>query len=885
MNLTRYNSTLRESRNSIPDILNVNETSPLLGQNKSSSVQVFEKGGHEKNQLGTFNGCYVPCMLVIMGLLLFLRLGWAVGQAGVVSTLALFAVAELTVFLTVLSLSALVTNGNMKGGGSYFMISRTLGPEMGGSIGVLFYASYAVSASFYVTGVGDELRNTMCPDTCSDWFVAGVASVALFFVLLVSLGGARYFTKINIWLCAFLSVSVLVGTFSIIFNSGVKMLDGSFSGWSWQRLMDNFSPAYTEDSDRCSGMCSFRKVFGVMYPAVTGIMEGANLSGDLKNPAYSIPLGTVSAVMSSTCIYFVLIFVYGGAFERETLQGDMTVMQEVAISWLIIAGILVSSLSAALGALFGGSRILQAMARDEIFPYTKIFAYGTEVGDEPRNAVIFTWIVAQTCCLVGNLDTIAQYISLFFLQAYATVNLCCFLLQLSGSINFRPQFQIYNKFSALLGFIMCCVVMFVINWKDAAVSLLVLFSIFFYLNYRDHKVLWGEVTNSILFHQVRKFLLRIDEEEAAHSKLWRPSVIFIVDDLSGPQLDFCNTIKKGGLYIIGIPLVGDIDTLNKSAVNFRSEWVEVIKQFGLKAFPSVACGLDVRDLYYNLALSSGLGVLKANIVVMNLPRSILRAQSNIELEESNAGDMLEAEQIEHMSNPIHQSTDDMKSATWVQIIIDQGNIQKNTIILANFHALNPHLINSDTIRPQAFKTARHLSDMCMDIVVNVNEYSWGKQKRMPENEKDAFPDLLLQMMYILDVSKAFKHLKKRLIVVEEGMPSEDVPESRNRDNLAEYMRNARIEVTEIITCTLPTNSDDPDYRTMRRNSEYWKNYKKLIQSKICERTQFLLMKLPFNANLDEADGYVSALQKFTEGLPPSALVRKGEEMAIISMDI
>merc|ERR1719499_2633046 len=555
----------------------------------------------------------------------------------------------------------------------------------------------------------------------------------------------------------------------------------------------------------------------------------------------------------------------------------MTVMQQVSISWLTIAGILVSSLSAALGALFGGSRILQAMARDDIFPGTKYFAYGTPVGDEPRNAVLFTWAVAQVCCLVGNLDVIAQYISLFFLQAYATVNLCCFLLQLSGSINFRPQFHLYSRFSSLLGFIICCIVMFLINYKDAAISLLVLFAIFFYLNIRDHKVIWGEVTNSILFHQVRKYLLRMDEKTSEHSKLWRPSVIFIVDDLGGPQLDFCNVIKKGGLYVIGVPLVGDIDSLNKSTVNFRDEWLEVIKLFKLKAFPSIACGLNIRDLYYNLSLSSGLGALKANMVVMNLPGTFGAHydDSGSDMEPSSVSEIIDGAQIEQ----IQHGSDVMRPVTWVQVIIDQGNIHKNTIILANFKTLNPNLISSPVIRPQAFKKPRPLTDMFLDIFVNVADYTWGG-KRMPECTEPEYPDLLLQLAYILKISGNFKRLQQRLIVVD------DNGDSKLYDKLMEYMQNARVEVSDVIRCTLKVNNDDEvGFKDLRPKSAYWREYKKKMKETLTSRTQFVLMKLPFDGDLDEANEYVDALQDFVSGLPPMAMVKKGEQNEIISMDI
>ena len=186
--------------------------------------------------------------------------------------------------------------------------------------------------------------------------------------------------------------------------------------------------------------------FAVLFPAATGIMEGANLSGDLANPTYSIPVGTLGAIGTSILFYTLLIFSFAGSFDQCTLRNDTTIMQQAAWgdvgTYLVVAGIMISASSSALGSLFGGRRVLQAIARDKLFPYTRWFEYGSPDGDEPRTAVLITWVIAQGLIFVGGLDVIAPVATAFFCLSYATVNFSCFLLSISGTPNFRPAFKL-----------------------------------------------------------------------------------------------------------------------------------------------------------------------------------------------------------------------------------------------------------------------------------------------------------------------------------------------------------------------------------------------------------------------------------------------------------
>ena len=279
-------------------------------------------------------------------------------------------------------------------------------------------------------------------------------------------------------------------------------------------------------------------VFGVLFSGVTGLMEGANLSGDLANPSRSIPTGTLSAISTAIAAYCLVMLSFGGSFDSETLRSVTTLPQNV--SWgsfgyfLSICGVLISSSSSALGSLFGGSRVLQAIARDNILPqWLSALGYGTAKGDEPAVAVVATWVLCQCLLFIGGINAIAPIATSFFCLSYCAVNLCCFLLCISGQTNFRPLFRYHSKWTALSGLALNGFIMFYVDFRFAAVSLFGAMLIFVYLLYRNLSVQqWGDVAQSVVFHQLRKYLLKLDRKtmKGQHSKLWRPHLLLLVDN-------------------------------------------------------------------------------------------------------------------------------------------------------------------------------------------------------------------------------------------------------------------------------------------------------------------------------------------------------------------
>ena len=489
--------------------------------------------------------------------------------------------------------------------------------------------------------------------------------------LLVALGGAAYFTKINVMLFFFLCLGIIIAVLAIFFRGTFTLRGRSDEGykhykWSASRFEDNWDTD-CDDQTWSSSCKSFEAVFGVLFPAFTGIMEGANLSGDLANPSRSIPLGTLAAQGTSIVVYLLTIIACAGSYSAYVLIKDYTILQETAWGevgyYLVILAILISTPSSGLGALFGGSRILQAIARDKIFPYLDIFGYGRQKGDEPIIGVVFTWFVAQCLLFIGNLDSIATLSTCFFCLCYATVNFSCFLLEVSGTPNFRPQFRYYSKYTALFGLVSNLFVMFYVSYKFGSAALICMGAIFAFLtfvNLPNKSQGWGDVTQSVMFHQVRKYLLRLDERKLnVNSKSWRLSILLFVNNNDLGLIDFCNVLKKGGLYLVGSVIKQDFAQSGKLVKKIKHEWIEFCSDNHIKAFPQISAAVGgggdeddrkskddddrylkhVRDGYENLLLLSGLGAMQPNTVVMPLVQANNKTIGELTARMSSVGDV------------------------------------------------------------------------------------------------------------------------------------------------------------------------------------------------------------------------------------------------------
>ncbi|KAJ3588777.1 hypothetical protein NHX12_009631 [Muraenolepis orangiensis] len=540
----------------------------------------------ESRKLGTFFGVMVPTILSMFSIVLFLRTGFVVGHAGLLQGLLMLVVAYTIISLTILSICAISTNGAIKGD----MISRSLGPEFGGSIGLMFFLAKVCACGVYVLGLVEAILDVFGMDPDSPVRVGVPLAV-----------GAKEFNLTH------------RGQDNKTFHYDVK-----YTGFNATTFSDNLAPSYTLDYST-SNMMSFATVFSVMFTSCTGIMAGANMSGELKTPSVSIPKGTIMAVVYTFTIYVLLFFLAAATCERALLTQDYGFLQKINV-WppFVTIGIYCGALSAAMSSMIGASRILHALAVDQLFGLPLAPAAIKSSSGNPWVAVLYTWALAQCVVFAGKLNAVAGLVTVFYLLAYAAVDLACLALEWASAPNFRPTFQVFSWHTCLLGLVSCLVMMFVINPVYSSASIIVLLTLLLILHYRSPTSSWGYISQALIFHQVRKYLLMLDVRKD-HVKFWRPQVLLMVaNPRSSSQLIlFVNQLKKGGLFVLGHVQLGDLDAFPSDPVQQQYNfWLSLVDKLGVKAFVDLTLSPSVRQGTQHLLRITGLGGMKPNTLVL-----------------------------------------------------------------------------------------------------------------------------------------------------------------------------------------------------------------------------------------------------------------------------
>ena len=540
--------------------------------------------------LGTFGGVFTPSILTILGVIMYLRFGWVVGNVGLWGTFLIVTLSTFITFLTALSIAAIATDQRVRIGGAYYMISRSLGIEAGGSIGIPLYLAQGLSVALYTVGFAESL-------------VAVFPSLNVKLVGLVTTGAvaALALTSARAAIRAqyFIMGAIVLSLISLLLGSPVEATPGEMA------MAASHTPV------------PFWTVFAVFFPAVTGIMAGVNMSGDLEDPGRAIPRGTFAAIGVGYVIYITipLLLVWRGSI--GPLISDPLVMRRMAF-WgdAILLGVWGATLSSAVGSILGAPRVLQALARDGILPRPfRWLGSGSVPEDTPRAGTIMTMALAMVAVWFGNLNVIAPVLTMFFLTTYGVLNVSAGVEKLLQSPSFRPLFRVHWSLS-ILGAAGCAAVMFLINPVATVVAGIFVLTIFLLLERQGLEAAWGDVRMGIWLALTRAGLMRLKKQ--VDPRNWRPHLLV----LSGAPMKRWHLVEiatslthNRGILNVATVLASDSISLERKQ-SLELGIRDFLSKRGVEALVRVVTAKDPFAGSELLVETYGLGTLVPNTILL-----------------------------------------------------------------------------------------------------------------------------------------------------------------------------------------------------------------------------------------------------------------------------
>ena len=570
-----------------------------------------KKTSASKGTLGTFAGVFTPSVLTILGIILFLRLGYVVGNAGLGPALLILLLANGISILTSISLSAIATNLKVKGGGDYYVISRTLGHEFGGAIGIVLFLAQSVSLAFYCLGFGEVIARML--NTGSEFWPQIIAAIAIALLFILAWLGADWATKFQ------------YVVMTILFAAILSFFVGGFMQWDADLLVNNWTAPPSGPG--------FWILFAIFFPAVTGFTQGVSMSGDLKDPGKSLPRGTFAAVGVSIVVYFLSSVLFAAALPSDILASEYGAMKRVSLfSSLIAAGVIAATLSSAMASFLGAPRILQSLAADRIFPFLNPFAIGSGPDSNPRRGVLLSAGIAYATVAFGELNLIAPVVSMFFLISYGLLNYATYFEARAQSPSFRPRFRYFNKWLSLTGALACLGAMLAVDLAAGIAALAVLLAVFQYLKRTAGLARWADSRRSYYLQLIRENLLAA-AEEPEHPRYWRPQILAFSDDSRrrSQLLRFASWIEgRSGLTTSVLLLEGRGAKMRKLKQEAEEALGSEIRKNNFKAFPLVVVTPNPETSIQSIIQVYGVGALKANTILLNwqgsAPKRIMNLQ-------------------------------------------------------------------------------------------------------------------------------------------------------------------------------------------------------------------------------------------------------------------
>lgn len=469
---------------------------------------------------------FFTAISTILGAVMFLRFGFAVGMVGFLGTLAIILIGHAVTIPTAMAIAEIATNQRVEGGGEYFIISRSFGLVIGATIGIALYLSQAISVAFYIIAFTEAFQplfhwliQVLQPPRWLEWLLLQKQTVGIPALLLL--------TFIMLTRGADMGVKAL---YVVVTTLGVS-LAAFFMGQTEYAQTHAFDPMAA-----VADPLNFFTVFAIIFPAFTGMTAGVGLSGDLRDPGKSIPVGTLAATLSGMVIYVLIAYKLALSAPPEALADtSRLIMAEIAWQgrWLIPLGLAAATISSALGSIMVAPRTLQAIGRDRIMPL-RVFnlwvSRGKGPNDEPFNASVVTVLIAGVFVLMGGLDAVAQIISMFFMVTYGSLCLISFLQHFAADPSYRPRFR-SRWYLSLFGAAACFGLMFFMNTAYALLALALMVGLYVLLaRTNPEKRTLAVIFQGVIFQLSRQFQVYMQKAKKERVASWRPSAIAISED-------------------------------------------------------------------------------------------------------------------------------------------------------------------------------------------------------------------------------------------------------------------------------------------------------------------------------------------------------------------
>jgi amino acid transporter len=492
----------------------------------------------------------------ILGAVMFLRFGYAVGHTGLLGALLIILIGHAVTVPTALAIAEIATNRRVEGGGEYFIISRSFGTTIGGAIGVSLFFSQSISVAFYMIAFAEAFR------PLAPWY-EGFTGFA-FDPRVVSLPGTVALVVIALKNGADLGVKALWGVAAVLAVS----LGMFFAGSAPLEMRPEVVPLVSE----LPNPDPFMLVFAIVFPAFTGMTAGVGLSGDLANPRRSIPLGIMSATLAGMVIYLFVVVKLAMSAHSGALADDQLIMSRIAV-WgpIIPIGLACATLSSAIGSILVAPRTLQALGGDEIAPsqgFNAFVARGHGGNNEPRNATLVTSAIAVVFVVLGDVDLVARVVSMFFMVTYGALCAISFLEHFAARPSYRPSFR-SKWYLSLFGAVMCFVLMLQMDALYAVAAVLFMGGLYRVIRHSRGGVDdLASIFHGVMTQATRYLQIRLQTTTPSD---WRPSVIMITPrtfDRSAPvQLMEWLCARHGfGTYLHYMPGILNRATFRESMV-------------------------------------------------------------------------------------------------------------------------------------------------------------------------------------------------------------------------------------------------------------------------------------------------------------------------------